>query len=102
MKSGWHLMIPLISLIAMLFAGVPVSYAAFYTILVSIVVSWMRKHTRMYPKDIIQALETGTRQSLSTIIACGVVGIVIGSVNLTGFGATLTSAITSIGQGSLC
>ncbi|CAG9623146.1 TRAP transporter permease [Sutcliffiella rhizosphaerae] len=101
MKQGWHLMIPLISLIAMLFAGVPVSYAAFYTILIAIGVSWMRKHTRMYPKDIIQALETGTKQSLSTIIACGVVGIVIGVVNLTGFGATLTSAITSLGQGSL-
>ncbi|WP_413375779.1 TRAP transporter permease [Alkalihalobacillus sp. 1P02AB] len=101
MKQGWHLMIPLISLIVMLFAGVPVSYAAFYTILISIVVSWMRKHTRMYPKDIIKALETGTRQSLSTIIACGIVGVVIGVVNLTGFGATLTSAITSLGQGSL-
>lgn len=101
MKEGWHLLIPLISLIAMLFAGVSVSYAAFYTILIAIGVSWMRKNTRMYPKDIIQALETGTRQSLSTIIACGVVGIVIGVVNLTGFGSTLTSAITSIGQGSL-
>ncbi|TSB47476.1 TRAP transporter permease [Alkalicoccobacillus porphyridii] len=101
MKQGWHLMIPLISLIIMLFSGVPVSYAAFYTILVSVAASWIRKHTRMYPKDILKALETGTRQALSTIIACGVVGIVIGVVNLTGFGATLTSAITSLGQGSL-
>ena len=101
LKQGWHLMIPLISLIIMLFAGVPVSFAAFYTILVTIVISWFSKHTRMYPKDILHALETGTRQALSTIIACGVVGVVIGVVNLTGFGATLTSAITSLGQGSL-
>lgn len=101
MKQGWHLLIPLISLVFMLFSGVPVSHAAFYTILLTIVVSWIRKHTRMYPKDVLKALETGTRQALSTIIACGVVGVVIGVVNLTGFGATLTSAITSLGQGSL-
>lgn len=101
LKEGWHLTIPLITLIIMLFSGVPVSYAAFYTIVVTVIVSWFRKHTRMNVKDILVALETGTRQALSTIIACGVVGIVIGVVNLTGFGATLTSAITSLGAGSL-
>ncbi len=101
LKEGWHLLIPLISLIMMLFANVPVSYAAFYTIMITVVVSWFRKHTRMHFKDILQALETGTRQALSTIVACGVVGIVIGVVNLTGFGATLSSAITSLGAGSL-
>lgn len=83
------------------FSNVPVSYAAFYTIIITVIVSWFRKHTRMNFKDILQALETGTRQALSTIVACGVVGIVIGVVNLTGFGATLSSAITSLGAGSL-
>lgn len=101
LKDGWHLTLPLISLIAMLFSGMPVSYAAFYTIIITIVVSWFRKHTRMSFKDIFVALETGTRQALSTIVACGIVGIVIGVVNLTGFGATLTTAITSLGAGSL-
>lgn len=101
LKNGWHLLIPLVVLIFMLFSGMPVPYAAFYTIVVTVIVSWFRKHTRMYVKDIIEALETGTRQALSTIIACGVVGVVIGVVNLTGFGATLTAAITSLGAGSL-
>lgn len=101
LKNGWHLLIPLVVLIFMLFSGMPVPYAAFYTIVITIIVSWFRKHTRMYVKDIIQALETGTRQALSTIVACGVVGVVIGVVNLTGFGSTLTAAITSLGAGSL-
>lgn len=101
LKNGWHLLIPLICLIAMLFYGLPVSFSAFYTIVITVIVSWFRKHTRMSIKDIFEALETGTRQSLSTIIACGVVGVVIGVVNLTSFGATLTSAITSLGAGSL-
>lgn len=101
LKEGWHLLIPLVALVIMLFSGLPVSFAAFYTIVLTVIVSWFRKHTRMTFVDILDALETGTRQALSTIVACGVVGIVIGVVNLTGFGATLTAAITSIGQGSL-
>ena len=101
LKEGGHLMIPLVALVWMLGAGIPVARTAFYTILITIVVSWFRKSTRMTLKDIISALEDGTKQSLSTIVACGVVGIIIAVVNLTSFGSTLTSAITQIGAGSL-
>jgi TRAP transporter 4TM/12TM fusion protein len=101
LKEGGHLIIPLIVLVWLLGAGVPVAYTAFYTILVTIAVSWLRKSTRMGIKDIVNALEDGTKQSLSTVVACGVVGIIIAVVNLTSFGSTLTSAITQIGAGSL-
>ena len=101
MKEGGHLILPLVGLVVLLGSGVPVAYAAFYTIVLTVVVAALRKSTRMSIKDIIFALEDGARQSLSTIIACGVVGIVIGVVNLTSFGSTLTSAIMEIGAGSL-
>lgn len=101
MKEGGHLMLPLIALVWMLGAGIPVANTAFYTILITIAVSWLRKSTRMGLKDIISALEDGTKQSLSTIVACGVVGIIIAVVNLTSFGSTLTAAITQVGAGSL-
>lgn len=100
-KDGGHLLIPLIALIWMLGSGLTVNMSAFYTIVCTVIVSWIRKHTRMGLKAILEALEAGTKQSLSTIIACGVVGIVIGVVNLTSFGTTLTSAITNLGAGSL-
>ncbi|WP_107935385.1 TRAP transporter permease [Ureibacillus chungkukjangi] len=101
MKEGGHLILPLIGLVVLLGSGVPVAYSAFYTIILTVIVAALRKSTRMSLKDIIFALEDGARQSLSTIIACGVVGIVIGVVNLTSFGSTLTSAIMEIGAGSL-
>ncbi|WP_096549772.1 TRAP transporter permease [Ureibacillus thermosphaericus] len=100
-KEGGHLILPLIGLIVLLGSGMPVAHAAFWTIILTIVVSSLRKNTRMSFKDILLALEDGTRQSLSTVIACGVVGIIIGVVNLTSFGATLTSAITTLGGNSL-
>ena len=101
LKEGGHLILPLIGLIVLLGSGVPVAYSAFFTIVLTILVAAIKKSTRMSFQDIFKALENGTRQSLSTIIACGVVGIVIGVVNLTSFGATLTSAITELGAGSL-
>jgi len=101
LKEGGHLMIPLVALVWMLGSGIPVANTAFYTILITIAVSWLRKSTRMSLMDIITALEEGTRQSLSTIVACGVVGIIIAVVNLTSFGSTLTAAITQVGAGSL-
>ncbi|MEK4129545.1 TRAP transporter permease [Solibacillus sp. FSL W8-0474] len=96
-----HLIIPLVALVALLGSGMPVAHAAFWTIVLTVVVAAVRKHTRMSFKDILFALEDGARQSLSTVIACGVVGIIIGVVNLTSFGSTLTSAITTLGSGSL-
>lgn len=100
-KEGGHLLIPLIGLIFFLGSGVPVAFSAIYTIVLTIIVAAFKKNTRMNFKDILSALEDGARQSLSTIVACGVVGIIIGVVNLTSFGSTLTSAITHLGAGSL-
>lgn len=101
LKESGHLIIPLVGLVVLLGSGVPVAHAAFWTILMTIGVAALRKNTRMGVKDILFALEDGTRQSLSTVIACGVVGIIIGVVNLTSFGSTLTSAITTLGGESL-
>ncbi|BDH61773.1 C4-dicarboxylate ABC transporter [Lysinibacillus sp. PLM2] len=100
-KEGGHLLLPLIGLIFFLGSGVPVAFSAIYTIVLTIIVAAFKKNTRMNFKDILSALEDGARQSLSTIVACGVVGIIIGVVNLTSFGSTLTSAITHLGAGSL-
>src|SRR5690606_33506144 len=78
-----------------------IAYAAFYTIVLTVVVAAFRKSTRMGVRDILEALENGARQSLSVMIACAVVGIIIGVVSLTSFGTVMTSAITAFGAGSL-
>lgn len=88
-------------MVAFLIESVPVGYAASYTILITIVVSWLRKETRMGLKEIIEALEDGAKQSLPVMAACAVVGIIIGVVNLTSFGTVMTSYIVTFGAGSL-
>lgn len=101
LKERGHLLLPIVALVVFLFKSVPVSYAAFYTILITIAISSLRKTTRMSFKDIVDALNDGARQSLSVMAACAMVGVIIGSVSLTSFGTVMTSSIMSIGAGSL-
>lgn len=101
LKERGHLLLPIIALVVFLFQSIPVSYAAVYTILLTIVVAAFRKSTRMGPKEILEALADGAKQSLSVMAACAVVGIIIGVVSLTSFGSVMTSSIMSIGAGSL-
>ncbi|MDG9729170.1 TRAP transporter permease [Ignatzschineria sp. RMDPL8A] len=96
-----HLLIPIFALVFFLSKSVPISFAAFYTIVISVIVSQFRKSTRMSFKDIVDALISGARQSLPVMAACAVVGIIIGTVSLTGFANVMISMITSIGKDSL-
>lgn len=101
-KERGHLILPLLFLIYMLFfSGVTILYSAFWTILVTIAVSSLRKTTRMSLTDLIHALESGARSAIGVALACGVVGIIVGVSALTGFGLNLASAIIEFGGGNL-
>ncbi|MCM3618157.1 TRAP transporter permease [Sutcliffiella horikoshii] len=101
MKERGHLLLPIVFLVVLLYQNLPIAHAAFYTIISTVVVAAFRKNTRMSFKDILGALESGAKQSLSVMVACAVVGIIIGVVSLTSFGNVMTSSITSLGADSL-
>ena len=101
MKVRGHMLLPIVFLISLLMKNVPVGYSAAYTIAFTVVISMLRAETRMSINDILGALEDGARQSLAVMAACAVVGIIIGVVSLTSFGTVMTSAIVTLGAGSL-
>jgi TRAP transporter 4TM/12TM fusion protein len=101
MKERGHLLIPLVGLLYLLIKGYTPIYAAFYSILMTIAASAMRKETRMSFKDIIDALEEGARTALGVAMACATVGLIIGVATLTGFGLKLAGAILFLGKGNL-
>ncbi|WP_413786429.1 TRAP transporter permease [Psychrobacter immobilis] len=101
LKARGHMLLPIVFLVFLLIRNVPVGYAAAYTIGFTVVVSMLRKETRMGFSDILGALEDGARQSLAVMAACAVVGIIIGVVSLTSFGTVMTSSIVTLGAGSL-
>ncbi|MDD3902918.1 MAG: TRAP transporter permease [Sphaerochaeta sp.] len=102
MMERGHLLIPILFLLYMLlFSGSTVIFSAFWAIVATIVVSMVRKSTRMSFKDILDAFNEGTRSVVSVAVACAVVGIIIGVVSLTGFGLNMANAIIQLGQANL-
>lgn len=98
MKERGHLLFPLLFFIYMLFfAGVSLAYAAFWTIIVSLVVAQLRASTRLGVRELLDALESGARLTISVALACAAVGLIVGIAALTGFGLKLANAIVAVG-----
>ena len=98
LRSG-YLLLPLITLIALVMMGFTMSRSAILATLCAIVVSMVRKETRMTPSSFVTALENGARNTVSVAIACGIAGIIAGVVTMTGLGQILITAIVSIANG---
>ncbi|QEK11343.1 TRAP transporter permease [Crassaminicella thermophila] len=101
LKQRGHLLIPLVILLYLLIKGFTPIYAAFYSIIATIIASSLKKETRMSFKDIIDALESGARTALGVAMSCAIVGLIIGVATLTGFGLKLAGAILFLGKGNL-
>ena len=99
--KGGHLFAPLAILIGALVYGFSPVKAAFFGIMSTIAISWLRKETRLGPREIIQALEDGGRGAVLIIITCAAVGFIIGGFLITGLGLNVSSAIINIAGGSL-
>lgn len=91
-----YLLIPLVTLVAMVMMGYTMSRSAVIATLLAILVSIPNKSTRMNPTRFVNALETGGKNSLSVAVACGIAGIIAGVVTMTGLGQILISAIVSV------
>ncbi|MFV0496957.1 MAG: TRAP transporter permease [Candidatus Fimivivens sp.] len=102
MKEQGHLIIPILFLLYMLFfSGTTVIYSAFFTIIATVLISFLKKSTRMSGKDIIDALAQGAKATVAVAIACACVGIIIGVSSKTGFGLNMANAIIALGDKSL-
>ena len=99
-KGGLLLLAP-ISVFGMLFYGYSPIKASFTAVVVVIVISLLRKNTRLSLKGYIEALEGAAYSSLAVIAACGVAGIVVGSVTLTGLGLKFADLIVSMSGNNL-
>ncbi len=96
LKTGWYYLLPLICLIGALMAGYSAYKAAFYSILVTIVVSYFQPETRLTPARIWEAMVTGAKNSLAIGGAVGTIGIIIGVINLTDLGSKFPDLVLSV------
>ena len=101
LRQKGHLLIPLIGIVYFLIGGFTPLKAAYNGILISFVVSWLNKETRLTLPRLIAALESGARSALGVACACATVGIIVGTATLTGLGLRIASAIVTLAGGNL-
>ena len=101
-RERGHLIAPLIVLMVMMFTGFTPLFAAIAAIFVTIPVSWLKKETRMTPDIIVKATVEGARSAISVGISCIIIGVIIGSVNMTSLGLNFGNLILQVvGEGRL-
>lgn len=101
MKERGHMLIPVILLIVLLMMNYTASYACFLSIVALCIVSSFKKNTRLNPKSLVKALESGAKQGMSVAIATAVCGMIVGVVNMTGLGLQLANIIIKAAGGNL-
>lgn len=99
-KAKGFLLIPLLAIIYFLLAGYTPLKAAFNGIIVSFVLSWLNKETRLTLPRICEAFETGARGAIGVACACGTVGIIVGMGTLTGLALRIATAVVALAGGS--
>lgn len=85
----------------MLIMGFIALFAAFFAIMAVLVISSLRRHIRMRPVDVFEALVLGAKDTICPAIACAAVGFIVGAVGLSGIGLRFTQSIIGIADGQL-
>ena len=101
LRERGHLAIPLVVIVYLLVSGYTPMRAALVAIVLSILVSAIKKSTRMAPAEIVKGLENGARNVLGVLVACAAAGIIIGVVTKTGVGLKLASGLLDLSGGML-
>ena len=96
LREQGHLVIPLVVLIALMFAGYTPLYAAVIAIFATIAASWLRKETRMTGSKIIEATVEGAKGAISVGVCCVIIGVIIGTVTLTSMGLNMGYLILNV------
>jgi TRAP transporter 4TM/12TM fusion protein len=96
-----HMVLPLVLIIYLLVEGFTPTFAAFYGIVAAVLTSFLRPATRLNFRGLLLALENGARGAIPVVIACAVVGFIVGVSALTGFGLRLGDIIVGMAGGNL-
>ena len=92
-----YLLLPLIILIYLVGTSQKsIQYAAAIAIVIAIVVSLFNKENRITPKRIWEALAAGGQGAITVAAACGVAGIIAGTITMTGLANILINGIVAL------
>ena len=92
-----YLLLPLIMLVVWVSGNfMSMQKAASLAIVLTVVVSLFNKDNRITPGKILEALEAGGKSAITVGAACGVAGIISGTITMTGLANDIINAIVSV------
>ena len=92
-----YLLLPLIILITLVSSGKrSIAFAAAIAIVAAIAVGLLNKDNRITPKRIWEALAAGGQGMITVAVACGVAGIIAGTITMTGLANVLINGIVAL------
>jgi TRAP transporter 4TM/12TM fusion protein len=100
-KKEWFYIIPLVVITIFMLYGFSPGYSAILGLVSCIVISYVRKDTRIGPKRFIEASRSGTENSLKIGATVGVIGIIIGVLTFSGLVLTFADIMIELAGGSL-
>ena len=117
LAEGWHFLLPLVVLVALLVAGYSPMRVGFYAILSIIAAASARAlwtflasgptasgFAAMLKRGIkltFEALDLGARNAVAVSVACAVAGIIVGVVGLTGLGLKFSAMMIAFSGGNI-
>lgn len=117
LAEGWHFLLPLVALVALLVAGYSPMRVGFYAIVLIIAAASARALWNFFvdgPTDgrfaalcrrglalTLEALELGAKSAVAVSMACAVAGIIVGVVGLTGLGLKFSAMMIAFSGGNI-
>ena len=96
-----HLLLGPALLVWFLVEGRSPLFAGFWALVASIVVSQLRRETRIGWREALRILVDSAQSAMPVALACATVGIVVGVVSATGLGLKLAGGIVGLAQGNM-
>ncbi len=100
-KKQWYYTLPLLIITIFMLDGFSPGYSAILGLFACIVVSWVKKDTRIGPKRFLEASREGTISSLKIGATVGIIGIIIGVLTFSGLILTFADIMIHLAGGSL-
>lgn len=97
-----YLLLPLILLVYLVSTSTrSIAYAAAIAIVVAVLVSLINKDNRLTPKRFLEALAAGGQGMITVAAACGIAGIIAGTITMTGLANVLINGIVALANGKI-
>ncbi|MBI4245603.1 MAG: TRAP transporter permease [Candidatus Rokubacteria bacterium] len=101
LRRDLHLLVGPALLVYFLVEGRSPLFAGFWALVVAVAASWIRRNTRIGPRQALAVLVDSAQNAMPVALACATVGIVVGVVSLTGLGLKLATGIVGIAHENL-